>query len=355
MEYKILVLNFGSTTSKISLYKNNREFASECYTHSKQELQGCENMLDQLQIRSAALEKFMEEQGLSRSDIDIVVPRYPIYKSKYPGHVMVNNVFMDMAISRKDAFHIMFIAPIVARNVLGSEVPMAICDIMSYRDIAPELEITGVPQIRHSHRAHFENCIAVSRKLAEASGKKTDELSFVYGHLGGGVSFSWFNKGKVRFGMFDGEACFSPERGGVLPSLELIDLCYSGEYTKAQAVSLIKGNGGLTAYFNTTDCLEIERRIREGDELARQVYTAMGIRMAGCIGEVSAIAKGGVDQIILAGGIAQSEYITGIIKEHVSYIAPVVLYPGEFEMEFFAGFGLDVLTGVEKPLAYETP
>lgn len=355
MEYKLLVLNIGSTSSKISLFKNLTEIADATYTHSKQELQGCKTMMDQLPIRAAALRKFMEEYSLSRDDIDMIVPRYPIFKSKYPGHVMANDAFMDMAVNRTDAFHIMFISPIVAREVLGKNIPMAVCDFMANREIDPVMEITGVPQVLRKNSGHIESCMAVSRKLAKETGKKNDELSFVYGHLGGGVSFQWFNNGKVRYGMFDGEASFSSERGGVLPGLEVVDMCFSGEYSKDELVAMFKGNGGLSAHFDTNDCREIEKRMDAGDEQARLVYTAMGIRMAACIGEVSAIAKGKVDRIALAGGIAKSEYITGIIKEHVSHIAPVVIFPSELEGEFFAGFGLDVLTGAEKIRDFEAP
>ena len=348
----ILVLNFGSTTSKIALFDGGTEIANKTYTHTRQELAGLKTMLDQLPLRCAALRQFLDEYHISRDKIDMIVPRYPMVGIDIPGHLLVDDAFMEWALNRKDTFHIMFITPIVAREVLGDGIPMAICDLYSYQEVAPELEITGIPLIKRPHLGHIENCIAVSRKLASDAAKSPDELSFIYGHLGGGVSFTWFGGGKIRYAVFDGEAGFSPERSGFLPNLPLIDLCYSGKYSKEQATAWIKGNGGLAAHFGTTDCLEIEKRMESGDEQARLVYTAMGIRMAGCIGEAAAIAKGRVDYIVLAGGIANSPYITGIIKERVGFIAPVKVYPGEFETEFFANFGADVLNGTAKTFNY---
>ena len=350
----ILVINIGSTTSKIALFDEGTEVANKTYTHTREELSGLKTMLDQLTLRCTALKHFLDEYNIMQNDIDLIVPRYPMVGIDLPGHLIVDDAFMEWAVNRQDAFHIMFISPIIAREVLGKDIPMAICDVYSYQEVAPEFVITGIPQIKRTHLGHIENCLAVSRKLANDTGKSPKDLSFIYGHLGGGVSFSWFADGKIRYAIFDGEASFSPERGGALPSLQLIELCYSGSYSKEQAIAWIKGGGGLTAYFSTTDCLEIEKRMKSGDEQAKLVYSAMGVRMAGCIGEVAAMAKGQVDHIVLAGGIANSPYITGIVRDHVGYIAPVKLYPGEFEMEFFAGFGADVLNGIAKTYHYAT-
>lgn len=342
----ILIINLGSTSSKISLFQNDIEVATRNYTHEKADLQKCENIFEQIPLRVEVLKKFLSENNLNKEDIDLVVPRYPIsFKSKYIGHLFVNKEFIEFAKKGENAFHIMFISPLVAWDVFGEKVKIALCDFMSYIEAPLEYQVTGVPEIKRENKCHVENVTAISRKLAKELNKPIETLSFVVGHLGGGVSFSWFNKGKVRYAMFDGEASFSPERGGVLPGLALAKMCFDKKYTKEQIIGMIKGNGGLAAYFNTTDCREIEKRISNGDEYAKLIYTAMGIRMAACIGEVSAIAKGNLDVIVLTGGIANSKLITDIIEEHISFIAPIKIFPGEFEMEFFANFGLDVLEG----------
>lgn len=345
-ENKILIINLGSTSSKIALYINEEEVATRNYNHEIVELQNCKSIFDQIPLRVEILTKFLSENNLNVGDIDLVVPRYPItFKNKYPGHILVNKEFIDFAKNDDKAFHIMFISPLVAWEVFGDKTKIALCDFMSYIEAPLENQITGIPSIKRENKCHVENVTAISRKLSIELNKPIEDLSFVVGHLGGGVSFSWFNKGRVRYAMFDGEASFSPERGGVLPGLALVKMCFDNNYSKEQIISMIKGSGGLSAYFNTTDCREIEKRISDGDDFAKLVYTSMGIRMAACIGEVSAVAKGKVDVIVLTGGIANSKLITGIIKEHIGFIAPIKIYPGEFEMEFFANFGLEVIEG----------
>lgn len=340
----ILVLNFGSTSSKIALYDGMNLLAVENYAHTVDELLKCKTKSEQIPIRKKALETFLQTYEIEEKDIALIVPRYPLQGKENMGHFMADDAFYAYDRKMLDTrFHIMFVAATVAYEVFGGRIPMAICDVMSYIQVRPEHSMTGIPQITRSNQCHIENTTALAKILAEDIDKPLKDLSFIMAHLGGGVSFSWSLGGIVRYTIFDGEGGFSPQRGGILPSLPLVDMCYSGEYTKEYVISLIKGHGGLSAYLNTTDCIEIEKRIAAGDREAELIYRTMAVRMAASIGEVAAIAKGKADCIVLSGGIAHSKYVTDIIKEHVRYIAPIKIYPGEFEMDFFAGFGLDVL------------
>lgn len=341
---RILILNFGSTSSKIALYDGMNLVAIENYAHTVDELFKCKTKTDQIPLRKKALETFLQAYGIGEQDIELIVPRYPLHGKENVGHFMADDAFYAYARETLDTrFHIMFVAASVAYEVFGGRVPMAVCDVMSYIQVSPEHSMTGIPQISRSNQCHIENTTAIAKILAEDLEKPLEDLSFIMAHLGGGVSFSWSLGGTVRYTVFDGEGAFSPQRGGILPSLPLVDMCYSGEYTKEEVVSLIKGHGGLSAYLNTTDCIEIEKRIAAGDREAEIIYRTMAVRMAASIGEVATIAKGKADCIVLSGGIAHSKYVTDIIKEHVGYIAPIKIYPGEFEMNFFAGFGVDVL------------
>ena len=343
---RILVLNFGSTSSKIAYFCGEEEVAAKNYDHSVEELKECRTKTQQIPLRRKALEAFLEENQIGESDIDLIVPRYPLEGDENIGHFMADEAFYENACETlDDRFHIMYIAPAVAKEVFGERVPMAVCDVMSYIQVEPELCMTGIPQAKRSNLCHIENTTQISRRLAGELEKPRDELSFAIGHLGGGVSFSWSKGGYVRYCLFDGEGAFSPQRGGIVPSLPLIDLCYSGQYSREEMISLIKGRGGLTAYLGTADCVEVEQRIAGGDEQAKLVYDAMIDSMSACLGDVCAIASGNIDCIVLSGGIANSDYVVSRIKDHVGFIAPVRVYPGEFEMEFFAGFGLDVLNG----------
>lgn len=355
MEKGILVINIGSTSSKIALYRGRESVAVANYNHSREELKRCESVFDQIPLRAAALRLFLDENHITAGDVDLIVPRYPFVNSRRTGNIMCNSDFIRMAESRQDAFHVMFITPLVAWEVFGSDVPMAIPDVMANVQVPEVLQITGVPQIRRSGQCHVENIMAVTQKYAYNVGKEIENVGVVVGHMGGGVSTAWVNRGGIRYCMFDGEAGFSPERGGNLPSLPLIDMCFGGEYTKNQITSMIRGAGGLAAHLGTTDCVEVERRIQAGDEKAKLVYDAMIMRMVACIGETAAIAGSGVERILLTGGIANSTYVTGMIREHLELFAPVTVYAGEYEMDYFAGFGLGVLEGRIPVNDYELP
>jgi len=343
----ILVLNPGSTSTKIALYNGSEEVATKNFSHSREEIAACPDWLSQVDIRAKALEQFMAENGLKKEDIDLIVPRYTLGNNvRYPRHYAVNQALIDYIESGANHFHIMSITPLIPYRVFGLDVPMAVVNNDIYLDIDPLLTITGIPEVKRSvTKCHMENMIAVTDKLAHELGKKSADLNLVIAHLGGGVSFSWVSGGKIRYTMFDGEACFSPERGGVLPALPLINMCFSGEYTKEQMVKKIKGAGGLVAYFGTNDALEIENRALAGEQDVKQVYDAMLTRAAACIGECAAVAKGRVDYVVLTGGLARGKYVRDYLEDCVKFIAPVKSFPGEFEMEAFSGFGDQLLSG----------
>ena len=343
----ILIINPGSTSTKIALYKDGQPAFVKNFAHSREEVAACATWLEQVPFRAQALRNFISEFGITKDDIDFIVPRYIVGSAAtYPGHYTVNEALIDYIRSGRNAFHIMSITPMIAYEVFGLDVPMAVCSYDSYLGIDPVLTVTGIPGIRRSvTKCHMENITAVSGKVAQEAGRAKNELSIIVAHLGGGCSFAWVNKGVISYTMFDGETCMTPERSGAVPALPLVDLCYSGEFTKEQMVKKIKGAGGLVAHFGTNDALEIEKRAIAGDEQAKLIYDGMLVQAAGCIGEIAAVAKGKVDYIAITGGLARGKYVTDRIAEHVGFIAPVKVYPGEFEMESFASFGESVLNG----------
>jgi len=354
--HNILIVNPGSTSTKIALYDGRREVATKNYTHPREELERCRTHFDQLPMRAAALRDFLAENRLTKDDIDFIVPRYITIPTKRPGHFLVNQQLIDRIRAETNTFHIMALAPLIPYEVFGLDIPMAVRDSFAYTDIDPLFTYTGIPEIKRSVSGyHTDNTFAVLGKLSDEVGRPLTDMSVIVAHLGGGVSFSWARGGKVRYSMFDGEACFSPERGGVLPALPLIDMCYSGKYTQEQMVKKIKGAGGLVAYFGTNDALEIENRALNGEADVKQVYDAMLTRAAACIGEIAAVAKGKVDYIVLTGGLVRGKYVRDYLEESIGFIAPVKSYPGEFEMESFAGFALDVMEGRAQAWPYEPP
>ena len=177
----------------------------------------------------------------------------------------------------------------------------------------------------------------------------------IVAHLGGGISMSVHQGGRIVETIGDDEGPFSPERGGAVPALELIKMCFSGQYTQADLKKMMRGKGGMMAYLGTSDARVIEKRIAEGDAKAKEIYEAQAYQVAKGIGLLSATLKGDVDAIILTGGMAYSKMLTGWITEYIRYIAPVVVLAGENEMEALAFGGLRLLEGKEQANIYTLP
>jgi butyrate kinase len=193
----------------------------------------------------------------------------------------------------------------------------------------------------------------MGRKAAEQFETHYEDLNLIVAHLGGGISISVHEKGKIVDAIGDDSGPFSPERTGSLPLLYVIDLSYSGKYTKNEMIRKIRGKGGIKAHLGTHDCRLVEEMIAEGNEKAKLVYEAEAYQVAKGIGELAPVLNGEIDYIILTGGIAHSKMMTEMITKRVKFIAPVIVMPGEMEMEALALGALRILKGEETPSVFE--
>jgi butyrate kinase len=219
----------------------------------------------------------------------------------------------------------------------------------------PLARYSGLKGIERKSIWHALNQKAVARRAAKDLHKKYDEVNLIVVHLGGGISVAAHKKGRTVDvnNALNGDGPFAPERAGGLPTISLVDLCMSGKYTYEEMKKLLAGKGGLVSHLGTNNAIEVEERIEKGDEYAKLVYEAMAYQVAKTVGEMAAVLKGEVDAIILTGGLARSKMLTEWIKERTSFIAPVLLYPGEDEMRALAEGALRVLKGEEKEKIYE--
>jgi butyrate kinase len=214
--------------------------------------------------------------------------------------------------------------------------------------------ISGMPEIQRKAKDHPLNQKAAARLAAAELGRDYRELNLLVAHLGGGISLGIHKKGRIVDvnNVLDGDGPFSPERSGGLPVGSLVDMCFSGEYTKAEVMKKIVGNGGLTAYLGTNDGREVQRRIKSGDSYAKLIYEAMAYQISKEIGAGATVLKGAVDAIVLTGGMAHDVDFIDWIKDSIGFIAPVKVYPGELEMEALAQGVLRVLQGKEQARIY---
>ena len=224
-------------------------------------------------------------------------------------------------------------------------------------ELEPLARYSGTPLIARKSKDHPLNQKAVGREAAKALGGEYQDYNFIIAHLGGGISVGTHKKGRLVDvnNSLDGDGPMSPERCGGLPFGSVMDLCFSGEYTKAELRKKLIGGGGMVGYLGTNDGRKITERIRCGDEKAAEVYEAMAYQISKEIGACAAVLKGQVDEILLTGGLAHDEMLVGWIRERVNFIAPVAVYPGEHEMEALALGTLRVLRGQEIPQVYPNP
>jgi len=356
-EHRILAINPGSTSTKIAVFQGNKSIFLKNIKHSAEEINKFEKITDQFAFRKEIILKELKEAEIQIDLISAVVGRGGLIKPIASGVYEVNQALIDDLNACIMGEHASNLGGLIAEDI-AKELPSArafIADPVVVDELEDVARITGHPKFDRHSIFHALNQKAVARKYAKANDKNYDDLNLIVAHLGGGVSVGAHEKGQVIDvnNALDGEGPFSPERTGTLPAGQLAKLCFSGEYTLDQVKKMIKGEGGLVAYLGTNDAYEVEMRVKDGDEKAKLIQDAMSYQIAKDIGALSAVLKGKVDAIILTGGMAYNPFLVDYVKERVSFIAPVVVYPGEDEMEALAMNGYMVLKGEVQPKEYK--
>ena len=352
---KILVINLGSTSTKVAVSAAGEMLFTESVHHPAEELKQFKTIIDQYELREQTILGVLTRKGISLDEIDMVASRGGNMKPTPGGIYEICPAMIDDMKSGKYGQHPNMCGGIVAYN-LGKErnIPALTVDPPTVDEMCVSARYSGIPQIRRQSSFHALNSKATARKIAARLGKEYEEVNLITAHLGGGISIGAHRKGKVVDvnNSLDGDGPFSPERAGALPVGDLIRLCFCGEYTKEQLLRLVQGGGGLVAYLGTTSGLEIEKRISEGDAVAAEVFEAMSYQVAKEIGACATVLKGQVDAIALTGSLAYSQRLTDSLTEKVSFIAPVLLDPGENEMEALAAGAMRYANGEEKLSIY---
>ena len=353
---KILVINPGSTSTKIAVFDDESSVLEKTIRHSSEELKDFKNIIEQYDFRVKVIENVLKENGFKLEDFDAFVGRGGLLHPIESGTYRVNEAMLEDLKECKYGEHASNLGAIIAYN-LATKVnkPAYIVDPVVVDEMEPLARYSGLKGIERKSIWHALNQKAVARRAAKDLHKKYDEVNLVVVHLGGGISVAAHKKGRTVDvnNALNGDGPFAPERAGGLPTISLVDLCVSGKYTYEEMKKLLAGKGGLVSHLGTNNAIEVEERIEKGDEYAKLVYEAMAYQVAKTVGEMAAVLKGEVDAIILTGGLARSKMLTDWIKERTSFIAPVLLYPGEDEMRALAEGALRVLKGEEKEKIYE--
>ncbi len=354
--YLQLIINPGSTSTKLALYRDEEKIVQEDVTHDPASFAHFKNIADQAPLRLEFIYDFLDRNGVKKEELSCVMGRGGLLPGLKAGGYVLNHDLKEALSGHLSSPHASNLGGILAyeiANPLG--IPAYIYDAVTSAELPELARITGTPRVYRNSYCHALNSRAQAIRYAKQLGKEYADLKLLVVHLGGGISISTHVGGRIVETVGDDEGPFSPERLGTIPIQELLAMCFSGKYTPTEMKKLARGQGGMIAHLGTADARIIEQRIADGDEYARKIFEAQAYQIAKGIGILAAAQKGDLDAIILTGGMAYSKMLTGWVSEYVSFIAPVVILPGENEMEALAFGGLRLLTGKEQANIYHLP
>lgn len=357
MAYKLLIINPGSTSTKIGVFENETQIMETTLRHSTEEIAQYASIIDQKDFRKDVILAALQENSIALDSIDVVVGRGGLLKPIPGGTYAVSDALIEDLKIGKQGQHASNLGGILAKEIaaeIGPQVPSYIVDPVVVDELAPVARYSGHPELPRISIFHALNQKAVAKRYAKEIGKAYEDLNLIVVHMGGGVSVGAHKKGKVVdvANALDGDGPFSPERTGGLPSGSLIRLCFSGKYTEKEVSKMICGNGGFNAYLGTNDMRDVIKMAKEGNKTAQAVEDAFHYQLCKEVGAMAVVLGGKVDQIILTGGIAYGQETVDAMTAQISWISGITVYPGEDELLALAQGALRVVTGEEEALVY---
>lgn len=354
MSFKILAINPGSTSTKVALFDEERPLLDLTLRHTSEQIGAYATIPDQLPWRREMILSALKEQGFDIRELSAVIGRGGLIKPIPAGVYEVNDAM------RHDLIHAQMehasnlgglIADEIARMV---GVKAYIADPVVVDEMQEVARISGLPDCPRRSIFHALNQKATARMHCDKQGRRYEDSNLIVAHLGGGISVSAHCQGRVidTNNALNGDGPLAPERAGTLPAEGLVEICYSGNYTKKEVMKMLAGKGGMVAHLGMNSVMHIVEKANQGDEKCNLLLEAMCYNISKEIGAMATVMKGKVDGIILTGGIAYNKTVTEVIEEHCSFIAPVTVYPGENELESLMMNALVVLRGVITPRVY---
>ena len=359
MKGKILIINPGSTSTKIGFYEDGQQRFETNLSHSAEEIAKYESVMHQGGMRRDAIVNFLSENGVELDSIDLIMARGGLITPIQAGVYQVTEEMREALIEGRDGVHACNLSALIADDMasdinkiraekgIGGVCKAYIADAPTSDEMLPELKLSGHPAFQRRAAFHTLNSRAMVRRYARSVGKTNKEVTVIVAHMGGGSSVSLHRNGYVIDvnDALGGDGPMSPERAGSVPAFPLVEMCFSGQYSKAEIKKMLVGKGGAVAHLGTNDFREIVSRAAEGERVYDDFLKSFCISVAKYVGAEATVVGGKVDAIILTGGIAYSQPITSQITEMVQFIAPVEVYPGENELESLAENGYGILGG----------
>ena len=334
--FLILVINPGSTTTKLALYQDETSLWTETITYTASRLSPFQQSLEQVSMRFQDIKNLLDSKEVHTASLSAVAARGGPFKSLRSGtYAVTERLVHDIEAGHVQADHISNTGAILAYRVAEEgRIPAYFVDPVSVDEFSPVARLSGLPELERKSLLHALNIRATCFRAAADLGRPVDRCNFIVAHMGGGISVCPVQEGRmIDVNNANEEGPFSPERTGTLPAGSLAKLCFSGKYTYDQIRKKLVGQGGMTAYLGTSDLQAVEKRIAAGDEEAGLVVRAMAYQIAKEIGAMATVLKGRVDAVLLTGGLAKSDLLNRWIGERIRFLGPVLVYAGENEMD----------------------
>lgn len=344
---KILVINPGATSTKIAVYEDEKQIFKTGIDHDAKDLAPFEHVVDQFEYRKDLILSTLSENGYDLSDFSAVCGRGGLLKHIPSGTYQVNDAMIRDIEDPPYGEHASNLGALLSKHIADSvSIPAFIVDPVCVDEMTDLARVTGLKGMERQSFFHALNHKGMARKAAEQIGKPYEELNLIVVHMGGGVSVAAHNHGRVVdvYNVKD-EGSFSLDRGGSLPTNALINLCFSG-VSKKEVKQMLGSKAGVFSYLGTKDFIEVEKRaLKENDKEAKLIFDALAYQHAKDIGAMAAVLHMDVDAIVLTGGMAYCKPFDEAISSYVEKIAPVIILPGEAEMDSLALGALRVLRG----------
>ena len=354
--HKILAINPGSTSTKFAVYFDTECILTKTLRHSVDELTCYASVIDQFDFRKGLIIDALVEEGIDVDAIKTIIGRggltYPLASGVYG----VNQQMIKHVKEGVMGQHASNLGPLLA-DFIAYQIPNAkafIADPVVTDELDEIARIAGHPKFNRISIFHALNHKAIARLHADKKGCQYEDMNLIVAHLGGGISVGAHKKGRIIDvnNALDGDGPFSPERSGSLPVGQLIDICFSGKYSKEEIRRMVVGEGGFVAYLGTNDAMKVEKDAEAGIGKAKFIQDALAYQVAKLIGEMAVVLNGKVDAILITGGLGYNKYLVNYIKNKTGFIANVAVYPGEDELQALAMNALRVAKGETEVLEY---
>lgn len=353
-EHYILVINPGSTSTKATIFRNEEKLYEEKFIYDSETIKSFGDVDGERAHRLGDVHTFLENSKFPVSKLTAVGGRGGILPPIHSGAYLINELMLDRVIHRPLLPHASNFGPMLAYDIAQEAgVNAYIYDGVTTDEMTDVARVTGISGIQRYSRVHALNTRAIALRAAKEMGRSYQALNLIMVHLGGGITLSVHEKGRMVDVVLDLEGPFSPERAGRVLTSQFLNYSEAHHLDRPAMDKLLRNQGGLVSLCGTNDVVEVQKRAAEGDAQASLALDALSYQCAKSIGELATVVFGDVDAIVLTGPIAASDVIGPAISKRVSFIAPVMLFPGENEMESLAYGVLRVLRGEEIARTYD--